>query len=385
MFRAIGNVLKSFRGSSESKRGLFDRSFTPSDHVLRPTLDARYAQMREAMASGRREPIAALLTSHFVSIGVRGKESNADEMIDLVCSLDIDRGKRTATTTLVNIEESNGIARVLQHYAMTTTAQVGPLMPKDLQTLSADTWVFTDGIWLLTKTQTLELESISGAGAHSYAKAKPSTKPPSRSPLFVTARMWEYLEPIARGIRYEDPLEAFIIRNGLGELDGGGTQLGDRPKIEFVDVTFWLQDSEEALARAREEFDRLGAPVGSELRYERGNHNFTEPFGSTECIAVFLDGVSLPRDVYKNEDVNKVVAHLNEALRSGDLGGFRSHWRGPKETALFFNGRNADAMRDAMLLVLTAEPLCQNAEVIVRFGRHPLGPEPFRMPLHGSP
>jgi hypothetical protein len=197
--------------------------------------------------------------------------------------------------------------------------------------------------------------------------------------------MWEYIEPIARGNRYEDPLDAFLIRNGLGELDGGGTQLGDRPKIEFVDVTFWLMDSDEALAQAREELSRLGAPAGSELQYTRGNQEFTTPFGSTECIAVFLDGVSLPRAVYKNEDVNQVVAHLNDALRPGAFGEFRSHWRGPRETAVFFNGPNAEAMRDAMLPVLSAEPLCQNAEVVVRFGRHPLGPEAFRIPLQRLP
>jgi len=378
-------MLPRFRGGlSEKKPRLFERSFAPSGHALRPTLDARYAEMRVAMASGRREPIAALLTPYFISINVRGNESSADEMIDSVLRLDIDREKRTATTTLVNIEENNGIARVLQHYAMTTTARVGPAMPKELQTLSTDTWVYSDGAWLLAKTQTLEVEAVSEAGAHRYTKAATSTRPPSRFPLFVTARMWEYIEPIARGNRYEDPLDAFLIRNGLGELDGGGTQLGDRPKIEFVDVTFWLKDSDEALTQAGEELNLLGAPVGSELQYVRGNQELTRSFGSSECVGMFLDGVSLPSEVYKNEDVNQVVTHLNDVLRPGDLGEFRSHWRGPRETALFFNGPDAEAMRDAMLPVLTAEPLCQNAEVIIRFGRHPRAAETLKMPLHGS-
>jgi hypothetical protein len=84
-------------------------------------------------------------------------------------------------------------------------------------------------------------------------------------------------------------------------------------------VTFWLMDSDEALAQAREELSRLGAPAGSELQYTRGNQELTTPFCSTECIAVFLDGVSLPRAVCKNEDVNQVVARLNDALRPGAL------------------------------------------------------------------
>lgn len=82
--------------------------------------------------------------------------------------------------------------------------------------------------------------------------------------------MWEYIEPIARGDRYEDPLEAFLERNDLGELDGGGTQIGDVPKIEFVDVTFWIRDSDEAISAAVQEFERLGAPVGSQLQFQRG-------------------------------------------------------------------------------------------------------------------
>jgi hypothetical protein len=62
---------------------------------------------------------------------------------------------------------------VLQHYAMTTTAGVGPAIPKKLQTLSSDTWAKFEGAWLLAKTQTLEIESVSAIGAHHYSKATP--------------------------------------------------------------------------------------------------------------------------------------------------------------------------------------------------------------------
>ena len=361
---------------------LFERQFAPAEHPLRPTLEARYAAMRDAMASGQREAVSALLAPAFVSVDVRGKESTAEQMIDSVVKLRIDRSKRTATTTLVSIEEASGMARVLQHYDMTTTENVGPTMPKNLQTLSIDKWVNCNGTWLAAKTQTLEVEVISGTGAHRYLKAKPSTKPPSRFPLFATARMWEYIEPIARGERYEDPLDADLTRCGLGELDGGGTQTDDRPGIEFVDVTFWLKDSDEARTHAADLLGRLGAPVGSELQFSRGKQPHTVPFGSTECVAVFLDGTSLPSEVYKNEDVNKVVGRLTDALRPGSIGEFRSHWRGPRETALFFYGPDAGAMKNAMMPVLAVEPLCQNAEVVVRFGRHPSGASQFRLPLH---
>ena len=124
------------------------------------------------MACGTSEPIAAILADHFVSIDIRGKESPASAMIDSVLKLDIDRSGREVATTLISLEQSNGVARVLQHYAMTTTANVAPNAPKKLQTLSADTWLNSDGEWRLAKTQTLELEFITGSGSHRYLAAK---------------------------------------------------------------------------------------------------------------------------------------------------------------------------------------------------------------------
>ena len=118
----IGGILQRLRGGSgQVQLPLFERAFTPAHDPLRTELDACYAAMREAMASGRREAIAALLTSGFVSVDVRGKKSTGDQMIDSVLRLRIDRSRRTATTTLVDIEASANAARVLQHYAMTTT------------------------------------------------------------------------------------------------------------------------------------------------------------------------------------------------------------------------------------------------------------------------
>ena len=37
-----------------------------------------------------------------------------------------------------------------------------------------------------------------------------------------------------RGERYEDPLDAFLKANGLGEVSGGGTQLLETGEIEVL-------------------------------------------------------------------------------------------------------------------------------------------------------
>lgn len=365
----------------EREPRLFDRTFGPANHPLRPTLDQRYLEMRAAMASGDADDIAALLAPGFASVDIRGNETTADQMIASVLKLDIDRSKRQVATTLSTVEAHHDIAHVLQHYSMTSSPDAPKSMPRQLQTLSADTWRLSNGTWLLSKTKTLELQVIDGFGRHRYAKSR-GIAPLTRYPLFVTARIWEYIEPIARGGRYEDPLEAFLERNNLGELDGGGTQIGDVPKIEFVEVTFWLRDSDEAISSIVQEFDRLGAPVGSQLRFLRGGREVTVPFGSTECVAVFLDGVSLPSVVYKETGADDIRQRLESALDG--LGEFRAYWHGNRESALFFNGQNAGQMLEAMMPVLTREPLCQNARLIVRYGRHPAGQQESRLPMRGS-
>ena len=45
-------------------------------------------------------------------------------------------------------------------------------------------------------------------------------------PHLVLARVYEHVEPIDRGDRYEDPLQATLEKIGIGRVTGGGSQLG---------------------------------------------------------------------------------------------------------------------------------------------------------------
>ena len=49
---------------------------------------------------------------------------------------------------------------------------------------------------------------------------------------FVTVTMWEYIMPIDRGERYEDPLIEVLEDEGLGGACGGGSQMSDDFGIE---------------------------------------------------------------------------------------------------------------------------------------------------------
>lgn len=160
--------------SPQDQLRLFERTFSPVEHPLRPTLDQRYLDMRAAMASGSVEPIAAILAPRFKSINLQGQEQSAQAMIDSVLKMKIDRSKRTANTTIVELEEMGDAVRVLQHYSMTMAGDIDPSFPKRLQTLSIDRWVRDGDTWLLEVTQTREVESITGSGQHRYGKATTS-------------------------------------------------------------------------------------------------------------------------------------------------------------------------------------------------------------------
>ena len=168
--RALFSWIKAFfrRDAKQSSPTLSSRSFVPCDHPLRDTLDQRYLDMRAAMAAGDREAMAAILADGFVSRDIRGRTTFSGAMIEAVTRLEIDRSKRIVATTLAEITSTPGPdpdkATVLQHYAMTCAPDAPRTMPRMLQALSIDTWRRVDGMWLLARTQTLELEVVDANG-----------------------------------------------------------------------------------------------------------------------------------------------------------------------------------------------------------------------------
>jgi Regulator of ribonuclease activity B/Domain of unknown function (DUF4440) len=120
--------------------------------------------MRAAMAAGDREAMAAIMADGFVSTDISGRTTFSGAMIEGVTRLQIDRSKRTVATTLAEITSTPGQATVLQHYAMTSAPDAPRTMPRMLQTLSIDTWRQVDGMWLLARTQTREMEVVDANG-----------------------------------------------------------------------------------------------------------------------------------------------------------------------------------------------------------------------------
>jgi hypothetical protein len=180
--------------------------------------------------------------------------------------------------------------------------------------------------------------------------------------LFVTAQLNHPLMPLDRGDRYEDPLDEALSAEGLGHTDGGGTMQSESGEIEFIDVEIALTDEEKGIPFVISKLEEMGTPVGSILKIHDSEPSREIPFGKVEGLAIYLDGVNLPDEVYQDSDVNVVIDELNESIVGhGDM---QSHWQGNTETALYFYGDDQKKMAELMKGFLDTYPLCKGARIV---------------------
>ena len=202
-------------------------------------------------------------------------------------------------------------------------------------------------------------------------------------PHFVYAKMWEAIQPIARGERYEDPLQAALEPGGFGEVSGGGSSIDKEHGIDYVGVDIDLA-SLESLDLVRHVLERAGAPKGSELQFENGAVSHVVPFGVTERVTIWLDGITLPDDVYERFSTDDLADQIEAAMAFDATAEIRGSWRGPRETSIYIHGADAERLFHAIEPVLLANPACQNARIIVRDGNPSLNPREIRLPVHGA-
>src|SRR5258706_13243618 len=103
--------------------------------------------------------------------------------------------------------------------------------------------------------------------------SRPSETAPDE-PQLVLVWIPEQLQPLDRGAKYEDPLDAALKKEAVGEVNGGGTELSapaadGKKSIEWVGVDVDLSDFERGMPILKRELLRLGAPAGTILEYSR--------------------------------------------------------------------------------------------------------------------
>jgi hypothetical protein len=107
--------------------------------------------------------------------------------------------------------------------------------------------------------------------------------------LFVYVKIPEDIGPVDRGDKYEDPLDQLLKTRALGEITGGGSQLGEkRPDgtqgIEFCGIDVQATLLEPTLALLRDALPGLGAPIGTELHYTRTGAKVKDAFGAAGWV-----------------------------------------------------------------------------------------------------
>jgi hypothetical protein len=207
------------------------------------------------------------------------------------------------------------------------------------------------------------------------ATAKPVSRPRRRPkrlpankqrPIEANVLIHEPIQPIDRGERYEDPVFEALESAGLGGPgDGAGSLCSKEGEIEEVDFDVQL-GSLDAIPVVIRVLQERGAPKGSVLRYRHKRKAVEVRFGVTEGVAIYLDGVTQPREVYATTSAQELLDKLLAALDG--TAEFRGSWQGPRETSLYFYGDDAEHIFAKVVPVLREYPLSRNARVIVRHG-----------------
>lgn len=81
-----------------------------------------------------------------------------------------------------------------------------------------------------------------------------------RGNVFFYVRIHEDVQPIERDARYEKPLQAALDAEDLGEVTGGGSQMGEGKRIAFCGLDVEVRDRKRGLAVIRSVMRKLGVP-----------------------------------------------------------------------------------------------------------------------------
>jgi len=81
-----------------------------------------------------------------------------------------------------------------------------------------------------------------------------------RGEYFFYIRVPGDVGPLERGHRYEEPLQQTLSAEDIGEVTGGGSQMGEGKSIAFCGLDVVVRDRERGLALIRAVMRRLNAP-----------------------------------------------------------------------------------------------------------------------------
>ncbi|TSJ38626.1 hypothetical protein FO440_19120 [Mucilaginibacter corticis] len=180
--------------------------------------------------------------------------------------------------------------------------------------------------------------------------------------IYLIAQLNDKVMPIDRGEIYEDPLDSFLKLNFYGEVTGGGTQLTVNNEIAYCDVEIKLNKEPTGLIISDiiRKIENLGAPKGSKLIIEKTGEKI--PFGKLEGLAIYLDGINLSDEVYKNSDTEALALNIRKLIGIND--DIIRYSQGNTETALYFYSTSFEDMKSKISNFIATEPECENSRIV---------------------
>lgn len=94
-------------------------------------------------------------------------------------------------------------------------------------------------------------------------------------------------------------------------MTGGGTQLAETGENEYCDVEIKVSNetfNQHAVSEIIAKLEELGAPKGSQLIIESTGEKIQ--FGKLEGMAIYLDGINLSDEIYKNSDTEAMTEKI---------------------------------------------------------------------------
>lgn len=171
----------------------------------------------------------------------------------------------------------------------------------------------------------------------------------------ITLQMNAKLQPFHRA-DFEDMIENVLKKTEAGEIVGGGSLLMPSGEISCCDIEFSIIEHQvESFISFLNQIHLV--PKGSKILMNNSEINI----GKAEGLGLYLNGTDLPVEVYQDSDINQLIEQLDQALK--DIGIRLSHWEGNTETALYYYGPSFENMKEKILCITQAHPLCEKCRI----------------------
>ena len=90
---------------------------------------------------------------------------------------------------------------------------------------------------------------------------------------FFYVRIPGNIEPLERGDRFEDPLDAALEEAGIGSVSGGGSQMGEGSTVEYCGLDVVVTDRERGIEIIRRVLQASECPQGAVIEEYLPNYD----------------------------------------------------------------------------------------------------------------